>query len=34
MYAKARAAMAEQSAPVERGSQELEARVTATWKLK
>ncbi|MEQ1716244.1 MAG: SIMPL domain-containing protein [Hyphomicrobium sp.] len=34
MYAKARAGMAEQSAPVERGEVDLEARVTATWRLK
>ena len=33
MYAAKRAAMAE-SVPVERGSQQLEARVTVTWKLK
>lgn len=33
MLAKARA-MAAEAAPVERGSQDLEARVTATWKLK
>jgi uncharacterized protein len=32
-YSKARAASAE-SVPVERGSMDLEARVTATWKLK
>lgn len=34
MFRRARAAMASDAAPVERGSQELEARVTATWKLK
>ena len=33
MYAAKRTAMAE-SVPVERGSQQLEARVTVTWKLK
>lgn len=33
VFAKQRAAMAE-SVPVERGEQELEARVTVTWKLK
>ena len=33
VFAK-RAAMAEASVPIERGEQELEARVTVTWKLK
>lgn len=33
VFAKARAAMAE-AAPIERGEQELETRVTITWKLK
>lgn len=33
VFSKARAAMAE-SVPVEQGSQDLEARVTATWQLK
>ena len=33
MYSKARAAMAE-AAPIERGEQELQTRVTVTWKLK
>lgn len=34
MYRTAKASMAAESAPVERGSIDLEARVTATWKLK
>ena len=33
-FKQARGMAAEASVPVERGSQELEARVTATWKLK
>lgn len=34
MFKQARAAMAAEAAPVERGAVDLEARVTATWKLK
>lgn len=34
MFRSAKAAMAADAAPVERGSIDLEARVTATWKLK
>lgn len=34
VFKHARAAMAAEAAPVERGSVDLEARVTATWKLK
>lgn len=34
MMTAARSAMAADSVPVERGTQELEARVTATWKLR
>lgn len=34
VFAQARMAAAEKSVPVERGEQELEARVTATWRLK
>lgn len=33
-FAKARSMAADSAVPVERGSQDLEARVTATWKLK
>lgn len=34
VFHQARAAMAAESVPIERGEQALEARVTATWKLK
>lgn len=34
VFHQARAAMAAEAAPIERGEQALEARVTATWKLK
>ena len=34
MYGRAKAMAADSAAPIERGSQQLEARVTVTWKLK
>ena len=34
VFKQARAAMSAEAAPVERGAVDLEARVTATWRLK